>query len=163
MKELKIRFAGEKDTPVIYGFIRKMGEYEKLTHEIDTSEAALRRALFDEKQAEVILGEVNGEPVGFALFFHNFSTFKGQRGLYLEDIFVDKEFRGRGYGKALLLRLARIAAERGCRRMEWVVLDWNEPSIAFYRSLGAVPMDEWTLFRLGEEKISELAAQDNSL
>lgn len=159
MNPLKIRFATVEDTATIHRFIFKMARYEKLEHEVDTDEASLRRALFTEHQAEVILGEVDGEPVGFALFFHNFSTFKGQRGLYLEDIFVDKEFRGRGYGKALLLHLTKIAVERKCRRMEWVVLNWNAPSIAFYKSLGAVPMDKWTVYRLTEETLQKLANQ----
>ena len=158
MNELNIRPAGPEDSATIYGFIMKMARYEKLESEVDTTEQALRKSLFEERQAEVVLGELNGRPVGFALFFHNFSTFRGQRGLYLEDIYVDEEYRGRGYGKRLLLHLVKLAAERRCRRMEWVVLDWNAPSIAFYRSLGAVPMDEWTVFRLTEDKIRELAA-----
>lgn len=154
---LNIRFAVSADAPVVYRFIRKMAEYEKLEHEVDTSEEALRRSVFEERQAEVILGEVDGSPVGFALFFHNFSTFRGQRGLYLEDIFVDREFRGRGYGKALFLHLVGLAAQRGCRRMEWVALNWNAPAIAFYESLGAVRMDEWSVFRLTQERIGQLA------
>ena len=158
MNELNIRPAGPEDSATIYGFIMKMARYEKLESEVDTTEQALRKSLFEERQAEVVLGELNGRPVGFALFFHNFSTFRGQRGLYLEDIYVDEEYRGRGYGKRLLLHLVKLAAERRCRRMEWVVLDWNAPSIAFYRLLGAVPMDEWTVFRLTEDKIRELAA-----
>ena len=158
MNELNIRPAGPEDSATIYGFIMKMARYEKLESEVDTTEQALRKSLFEERQAEVVLGELNGRPVGFALFFHNFSTFRGQRGLYLEDIYVDEEYRGRGYGKRLLLHLVKLAAERRCRRMEWVVLVWNAPSIAFYRSLGAVPMDEWTVFRLTEDKIRELAA-----
>ena len=154
-----IRNATPQDTGLIYGFILKMARYEKLESEVDTSEEALRRALFDERQAEVVIGEENGIPVGFALFFHNFSTFRGQRGLYLEDLFVDREHQGKGYGKALLLHLTRIAVQRQCRGMEWAVLDWNAPSIAFYKSLGAVPMDEWTVFRLTEEQLHQLAQQ----
>ena len=159
MGTFTIRNATPQDTGLIYGFILKMARYEKLESEVDTSEEALRRALFDERQAEVVIGEENGIPVGFALFFHNFSTFRGQRGLYLEDLFVDREHRGKGYGKALLLHLTRIAVHRQCRRMEWAVLDWNAPSIAFYKSLGAVPMDEWTVFRLTEEQLHQLAQQ----
>lgn len=159
MGTFTIREATLQDTGLIYGFILKMARYEKLESEVDTSEEALRRALFDERQAEVVIGEENGIPVGFALFFHNFSTFRGQRGLYLEDLFVDREHRGKGYGKALLLHLTRIAVQRQCRRMEWAVLDWNAPSIAFYKSLGAVPMDEWTVFRLTEEQLHQLAQQ----
>ena len=159
MGTFTIRDATPQDTGLIYGFILKMARYEKLESEVDTSEEALSRALFDERQAEVVIGEENGIPVGFALFFHNFSTFRGQRGLYLEDLFVDREHRGKGYGKALLLHLPRIAVQRQCRRMEWAVLDWNAPSIAFYKSLGAVPMDEWTVFRLTEEQLHQLAQQ----
>lgn len=153
-----IRFATESDIPLIYGFILKMARYEKLENEVDTSEEALHRAIFLEKQAEVILCEAEGETVGFALFFHNFSTFKGQHGLYLEDIYVDQEYRGRGYGKAMFLRLVAIAMERRCRRMEWTALNWNRPAIAFYESMGAVRMSEWSTFRLDEEHLRILNA-----
>lgn len=153
-----IRFATESDIPLIYGFILKMARYEKLENEVDTSEEALHRAIFLEKQAEVILCEAEGKTVGFALFFHNFSTFKGQHGLYLEDIYVDQEFRGRGYGKALFLKLVAIAMERRCRRMEWTALNWNRPAIAFYESLGAIRMSEWSTFRLDEEHLRILNA-----
>lgn len=153
-----IRFATESDIPLIYGFILKMARYEKLENEVDTSEEALHRAIFLEKQAEVILCEAEGKTVGFALFFHNFSTFKGQHGLYLEDIYVDQEYRGRGYGKAMLLRLVAIAMERRCRRMEWTALNWNRPAIAFYESMGAVRMSEWSTFRLDEEHLRILNA-----
>lgn len=156
MNTLNIRPATEADTPIILGFIRKMAVYEKLEHQVDTDETALHRALFIEHQAEVVLGEVNGQAVGMALFFHNFSTFKGQRGLYLEDLFVDQEHRGKGYGKALLLHLVGIAKERKCRRMEWVALDWNTPAIEFYKSLGAKAHPEWLLFRLDEAAIASL-------
>ncbi|HIW19473.1 MAG TPA: GNAT family N-acetyltransferase [Candidatus Alistipes pullicola] len=153
-----IRFATESDIPLIYGFILKMARYEKLENEVDTSEEALHRAIFLEKQAEVILCEAEGKTVGFALFFHNFSTFKGQHGLYLEDIYVDQEYRGRGYGKAMFLRLVAIAMERRCRRMEWTALNWNRPAIAFYESMGAVRMSEWSTFRLDEEHLRILNA-----
>ncbi len=155
--ELTIRTATEADTATILDFIRKMAEYEKLTHQVDTDEASLRRALFEEHQAEVILGEVAEKPVGMALFFHNFSTFKGHHGLYLEDLFVEQAYRGKGYGKELLLHLVGIARERGCRRMEWIALDWNRPAIEFYQSLGAEAHPEWILFRLDEEKIAALS------
>ena len=153
-----IRFATESDIPLIYGFILKMARYEKLENEVDTSEEALHRAIFLEKQAEVILCEAEGKTVGFALFFHNFSTFKGQHGLYLEDIYVDQEYRGRGYGKALFLKLVAIAMERRCRRIEWTALNWNRPAIAFYESMGAVRMSEWSTFRLDEEHLRILNA-----
>ena len=153
-----IRFATESDIPLIYGFILKMARYEKLENEVDTSEEALHRAIFLEKQAEVILCEAEGKTVGFALFLHNFSTFKGQHGLYLEDIYVDQEYRGRGYGEAMFLRLVAIAMERRCRRMEWTALNWNRPAIAFYESMGAVRMSEWSTFRLDEEHLRILNA-----
>ena len=153
-----IRFATESDIPLIYGFILKMARYEKLENEVDTSEEALHRAIFLGKQAEVILCEAEGKTVGFALFFHNFSTFKGQHGLYLEGIYVDQEYRGRGYGKAMFLRLVAIAMERRCRRMEWTALSWNRPAIAFYESMGAVRMSEWSTFRLDEEHLRILNA-----
>ena len=153
-----IRFATESDIPLIYGFILKMARYEKLENEVDTSEEALHRAIFLEKQAEVILCEAEGKTVGFAHFFHTFSTFKGQHGLYLEDIYVDQEYRGRGYGKAMFLRLVAIAMERRCRRMEWTALNWNRPAIAFYESMGAVRMSEWSTFRLDEEHLRILNA-----
>lgn len=159
MNELNIRPATEADTAAILGFIRKMAEYEKLEHQLDTDEDSLRRALFTDRQAEVVLGEVAGKPVGMALFFHNFSTFKGQRGLYLEDLFVDRAHRGKGYGKALLLHLVGIAQKRGCRRMEWVALDWNTPAIEFYKSLGAEAHPEWLLFRLDETRIASLSRE----
>ena len=120
---------------------------------------SLHQALFVEHQAEVVIEEENGQAVGFALFFHNFSTFKGQRGLYLEELFIEQEHRGKGYGKALLLHLVQIAVERKCRRMDWLVLDWNAPSIAFYKSLGAIPLDDWTVFRLTETQLHRLIEQ----
>lgn len=154
---LTIRKATEKDVETIFGFIVKMAEYERLENEVDTSPMELRKVLFMEHQAQAVIAEVDGNAVGMALYFFNFSTFKGRRGLWLEDLFVDKEQRGKGYGKALLLHLTKIARECGCRRMEWSVLDWNTPSIEFYRSLGAQPQDEWTTFRLQEDDIERLA------
>lgn len=159
MNKFTIRNATPQDTEIIYDFIRKMAIYEKLESEMDTSVEALHQALFVEHQAEVVIGEENGQAVGFALFFHNFSTFKGQRGLYLEELFIEQEHRGKGYGKALLLHLVQIAVERKCRRMDWLVLDWNAPSIAFYKSLGAIPLDDWTVFRLTETQLHRLIKQ----
>jgi GNAT superfamily N-acetyltransferase len=153
-----IRPATPDDTPIIAGLIRALAEYERLAHEVTFDEAELREHLFGERRfAEVILAEHESEVVGFALFFHNFSTFLGKPGIYLEDLFVQPEHRGAGHGRALLAALARIAVERGCGRLEWSVLDWNEPSIAFYRSLGAVPMDEWTTYRLTGEPLVTLS------
>ncbi|MDE2448193.1 MAG: GNAT family N-acetyltransferase [Gammaproteobacteria bacterium] len=155
---ITIRPASREDIPVVLEFIRDLARYEHLEHEVSASEAQLREALFGERRhAEVIFACSGGEPLGFALFFHNFSTFKGQPGIYLEDLFVRPQARGRGIGKRLLAYLARTAVERGCARLEWAVLDWNEPSIGFYRSLGAVPMDEWTVFRLTGDALALLA------
>ncbi|MDY3979323.1 MAG: GNAT family N-acetyltransferase [Tidjanibacter sp.] len=155
--EPAIRIATPNDSTLIYEFIMKMARYEKLETEVDITPELIRSSVFEQHQAEVIICQAEGQAVGFTLFFHNYSTFMGQRGLYIEDIFVDEPFRGRGYGKAMFLFLARLAVERGCRRMEWVVLDWNKPSIEFYKSLGAVPMEGWTLFRLTEERLRILA------
>lgn len=153
-----IRFAGVADTPVILRFIRALAEYEKLEHECLAEEDSLKATLFGPKPfAEVLLIEEGGQAHGFALFFHNFSTFLAKPGLYLEDLFVDPGQRGKGYGKALLAKLAEIAVERGCGRLEWSVLDWNQPSIDFYLSLGARPMDEWTIYRLDGAALETLA------
>ena len=157
MKQLTFRNATEADCGLILQFIRELAEYEKMLPEVVATEALLRRSLFEERRAEVIFALEDGVEVGFALFFHNFSTFVGRSGLYLEDVFVKPAYRGRGYGKALLKRLARIALERNCGRFEWVCLDWNQPSIDFYRSLGAVPMEEWTIYRLTGEALAALA------
>lgn len=159
MPDVHIRPAGEGDVPVILALIRGLAEYEKARPEdLPVDEAALRESLFGaQPAAEVLLADVEGETAGFALFFHNFSTWQGRRGLYLEDLFVRPEMRGRGIGQALLRELARIATDRGCARMEWAVLDWNTPAIDFYGSLGAVPMDEWTVFRLTAPAIARLA------
>lgn len=153
-----IREATPDDTPTIAALIRALADYERLAHEVVLDEDELRTHLFGERRyAEVILAEHDGEVVGFALFFHNFSTFLGKPGIYLEDLFVQPEHRGGGHGRALLAHLAKLAVERGCGRLEWSVLDWNGPSIAFYRSLGAVAMDDWTTYRLAGDALSALA------
>ena len=153
-----IRLAARGDVPTILALIRELAEYERAPHEVVATEARLEESLFGaQPAAEVLLGEAAGEPVCFALFFHNFSTWLGRRGLYLEDLFVRPAVRGHGYGRALLVRLAQIARERDCGRMEWAVLDWNEPAIQFYRKLGARPNDEWTIFRLMGDGIGRLA------
>ncbi len=155
----RIRFAEERDTITILRFIRALAEYEKLSDACVADADSLRAGLFGVRSyAEVLLIEEDGEAAGFALFFHNFSTFLAQPGIYLEDLFVDPAERGKGYGKALLKRLAEIAVERGCGRLEWSVLDWNRPSIDFYLSLGAKPLEEWTIYRLDGEKLSSLAS-----
>jgi GNAT superfamily N-acetyltransferase len=154
-----IRPARSDDAEAIAALIRELAAYEKLDDEARATPESLHRHLFGPRPfAEALIAEVDGEPVGFALFFHNFSTFRGQPGLYLEDLFVRPEFRGRGLGKSLLARLAALAVERDCGRLEWAVLDWNAPAIGFYRSLGARPMDEWTVFRVDDEALTRLAA-----
>ena len=157
-KEFKIRIAEKKDTVIILKFIKELAVYEKLLHEVKAYEEMLQFNLFEKKYAEVVIGELGGEPVGFALFFHNFSTFLGKPGIYLEDLFVKDEFRGRGFGKQLLAYLAKLAVERDCGRLEWSVLDWNKPAIDFYLSLGAETMDEWITFRLTGEKLEALGS-----
>lgn len=154
----RIRPATVADVPLILDFIRELAEYERMSPDVVATEDGLRDALFGvQPAAEVILAEAGAEPVGFALYFHNFSTFAGRRGLYLEDLFVRPPWRGRGVGLALLRRLAAIATERGCCRLEWVVLDWNAPAIGFYERLGATPMSDWTVFRLQGDALRRLA------
>lgn len=156
--ELEIRAATERDVAQILAFVRELAEYERLSHLVSATESGLREALFGTHPgAEVVLALDNDAPAGFAVYFHNFSTFLGVRGLWLEDLFVRPAYRGRGYGKALLLHVAGIAAARGCGRFEWSVLDWNEPSIRFYQSLGAQPLDDWTLFRVTGPALQRLA------
>ena len=155
---MRIRPATEADLGVIEALIRALAEYERMRDEVVMDAALLRRNLFGERRfAEVLIAEENSEAAGFALFFHNFSTFIGRPGIYLEDLFVKPEHRGKGYGKALLRRLAEIAVERECGRLEWAVLDWNEPAIGFYQSLGARPNTEWTVYRLAGEALETLA------
>jgi GNAT superfamily N-acetyltransferase len=155
---LAIRTATRADVPVLLDLIRGLAEYEKLAHLVAADEALLERELFAPAgNVEAILGFAGGVPVGFAVYFHNFSTFLGRRGLYLEDLFVLPDHRGRGYGRALLLHVARIAHERGCGRFEWMALDWNEPAIRFYKALGAAELPEWRLFRVTGEALARLA------
>jgi GNAT superfamily N-acetyltransferase len=156
----QIKSATESDVPVILTFIKKLAEYERLTHEVVATEDLLRETLFGKhRTAEVAIGYIETEAVGFVLFFHNYSTFLGKPGLYIEDLFVDEDHRRRGYGRALLLHVARLAKERGCGRLEWAVLDWNQPAIDFYKKLGASPMSEWTVFRVTAKNLDELAGQ----
>jgi GNAT superfamily N-acetyltransferase len=155
---VSLRSATAADVPQILAYIQGLADYEKLTHACVATEDSLRQTLFGPRPyAEVILGEYDGEPAGFALFFHNYSTFRAAPGIYLEDLYVLPERRGHGVGKALLKQLAKLAVERGCARLEWSVLDWNAPSIAFYKSLGAEPQDEWTIFRVTGDALSTLA------
>lgn len=156
-KQLTFRFATEKDVPLILKFIKGIAEYEKMLDEVETTEELLHEYLFEKQRAEVIFAIVDNVEVGFAFFFHNFSTFVGKSGLYLEDIFVWPQYRGKGYGKAIFKQLVKIANERDCGRMEWVCLNWNQPSIDFYLSLNAKPLDEWTTYRLDKEGLKALA------
>lgn len=158
MTQLSIRPAAPADASLVFAFIRELAEYEKLANAVTTNETEIASALFGENPRVFCdIAEWNGKPAGFALWFYNFSTFRGRHGIYLEDLFVRPEFRGEGIGKALLANLAKRALREGCARVEWWVLDWNEPSIAFYKSLGAVPMDEWTVFRLTSDALEKLA------
>ena len=152
-------FAERKDTATILYFIKELADYEKMLNEVVANEEILEHWLFDEKKAEVILAVENGEKVGFALFFHNFSTFLGRAGIYLEDLYILPRHRKKGYGKVLLTKLAQIAVERGCGRLEWWCLDWNKPSIDFYKSMGAEPMDDWTVYRISGETLKELGSK----
>jgi GNAT superfamily N-acetyltransferase len=158
-EQFKIRPAEESDVKLILEFIKGLGEYEKLSHEVVATEEKLRKTLFHQKTAEVIIGEYGGEPVGFALFFHNYSTFLGQAGIYLEDIYIIPEMRGKGFGKNMLRYLARLAVDRDCGRLEWACLDWNEPSICFYKGLGAKALDDWTVYRVTWETLREMAEE----
>lgn len=154
---LTLRAAKEKDMGTVLSLIRELAEYEKMADQVAATEEGLRSAIFERKVADAIIAEEDGQTVGFALFFYNFSTFVGHEGLYLEDLFVRPAYRGKGYGKALFRALAQKAKEKECGRFEWSCLDWNTPSIGFYRAMGAVPMDEWTVYRLDRAGIDALA------
>jgi GNAT superfamily N-acetyltransferase len=159
MPQQQIEPARLADVPIVHAMIRELAEYERLTHLVVSSEEDLRRALFEDRAAEVVVAREDGVPVAFALFFHNFSTFLGRRGLWLEDLFVRPAFRRRGYGRALLVHLAGIARERGCGRFEWAVLDWNAPAIAFYQSLGGSVLHDWRITRVTGPALDALASQ----
>jgi len=159
MKEFRIRQAERKDCAMILSFIKALAEYEHMLDEVVADEALLEEWIFDKQKAEVIFAVADEKEVGFALFFHNFSTFLGRAGIYLEDLFVLPEYRGNGYGKALLQRLAAITVERGCGRLEWSCLDWNQPSIDFYLSLGASRMEDWTTYRMTGEVLQNFAGK----
>ena len=157
---MSYRYAKREDTELILSFIKELATYEKMLDEVVATPALLEEWMFDKQKAEVIFWLEDGVEVGFALFFHNFSTFLGRAGIYLEDLFVKPEYRGRGYGKALLTQLAKIAVERGCGRLEWWCLDWNKPSIDFYLSMGAEPMDEWTTYRITGETLTRMGSEE---
>ena len=159
--KVDFRFATADDSKKILGFIQKLAEYEQMSDLVVATEDLLKEWIFEKKKAEVIFALEDGKEVGFALFFHNFSTFLGRAGIYLEDLFVKPEYRGRGHGKALIRELARITVDRGCGRLEWCCLDWNKPSIDFYLSLGAKPLDEWTIYRLTGDELSSFASGDD--
>jgi GNAT superfamily N-acetyltransferase len=157
--DFEIRAAVVEDVPVILSFVKKLADYEKLAHEVVATEQSLRETLFGaRKTAEVAIGYFEKKPVGLVLFFHNYSTFLGKPGLYIEDLFVDDSYRRRGFGAALLGHVARLAIERNCGRLEWSVLDWNQPAIDFYKKLGAVPMSDWTVFRVTGRSLGTLAS-----
>ncbi|MBE7720053.1 MAG: GNAT family N-acetyltransferase [Lacrimispora celerecrescens] len=155
--ELTFRYAERKDRALILRFIKELAEYEKMLDEVVATEELLEEWIFNKQKAEVIFALADGKEAGFALFFHNFSTFLGKAGIYLEDLYVKPEYRGCGIGKALLKKLGAVAAERGCGRLEWWCLDWNKPSIDFYRSMGAEPMKDWTVYRIAGDTLKELA------
>ena len=158
--DFTIKPATKKDVPVILSFITKLADYERLSHEVVATEELLQRTLFGRRRtAEVAIGYYNNEPVGFVLFFHNFSTFVGRPGIYIEDLFVEETYRRRGFGGALLAHIAKLAVARDCGRLEWSVLDWNEPAVNFYQKLGTMPMNEWTVFRVTGKKLNQLAAR----
>ncbi len=159
-ENLTFRYAERKDTQLILLFILELARYEKLEQEVVATPEILEEWLFDKQKAEVIFAMLGEKEIGFALFFHNFSTFLGRAGIYLEDLYVMPEYRGRGYGKEILKKLAAIAVERGCGRLEWWCLDWNQPSIDFYLSLGAEPMSDWTVYRIAGDILEKLAAEE---
>lgn len=157
MNNLTFRYANENDTALILHFIKELADYEHMLNEVVATEELLKEWIFEKQKAEVIFALENNKEIGFALFFHNFSTFLGRAGIYLEDLYVQPEHRGKGYGKSILKKLAQIAVERGCGRLEWWCLDWNQPSIDFYLSLGAEPMKDWTVYRIAGDTLKEMA------
>jgi len=156
-EKFTLRFAGADDTAIVLEYIKRLAKYEKMEEQVVADEQSLSYWMFEKEKAESLIAEYDGNPIGFALFFHNFSTFLGRAGIYVEDIFIDEEYRGKGFGGAIIRRLSEIALERGCGRVEWRCLDWNKPSIDFYQSIGAESLDEWISFRLDESKILSLA------
>ena len=157
VSNFKMRFAEENDTKLILDFIKELADYEKLLNEVVATEEILYDSLFVQKKAEVIIGEYDGKAMGFALFFHNFSTFLGKSGIYLEDLYIKPEMRGKGLGKIMLSFLGKLAVDRNCGRLEWWCIDWNDPSIKFYKEMGAKPMDEWTVYRVDDSALKNLA------
>jgi len=156
-KRFYIRFALAEDVPIILQFIKELAEYEKMLHSVVATEELLHEWIFEKQKAEVLIGEYDGEAIGFAVFFHNFSTFMGRSGMYIEDLYINPSMRGKGFGKIMFRQLAKLAVERGCGRLDWWCLDWNHPGISFYLSLGAQPMSDWTVYRISGDKINLLA------
>lgn len=161
LDDFKLRFAGAKDTSLILEFIKELADYEKMLNEVVATEETLAEYLFEKKMAEVIIGEYKHKPVAFALYFHNFSTFLGRPGIYLEDLYVKPEMRGKGIGEIMLSFIAKLCVERKCGRLEWWCLDWNQPSIEFYKRMGAAPMDKWTVYRVCDDALDKLAMKFN--
>ena len=161
--DLKLRFAEIKDVPLILEFIKELATYEKMSNEVVATEEMLLESLFERNMAEVIIGEYKNKPVAFALFFHNYSTFLGRPGIYLEDLYVKPEMRGKGIGKIILSFLAKLCVDRKCGRLEWSCLDWNQSSIEFYKQMGAVPMDEWTIYRVCDDVLDKLALKFSNI
>ncbi len=160
IENLKIRETSEDDCSLILSLIKEIADYEKMSDQVIATEESLKESIFKNKRAEVVILELDEKTIGYALYFYNYSTFIGKSGLYLEDIFIKKEFRGKGIGKEVFKFLVKKAKEEGCKRMEWSCLNWNEPSIKFYKSLGATPMDEWTIYRLTEKEINRLSTME---
>ena len=157
LEGFKLKFAEEKDVPLILELIKELADYEKMLDEVVATEEDIYESLFERKVAEVVIGEYQNKPVGYIIFFHNFSTFLGRPGIYLEDLYVKPEMRGKGMGKIMLSFLAKLCIERKCGRLEWNCLDWNQPSINFYKQMGAIPMDEWTIYRVCDDALKKLA------
>lgn len=153
----RLRYASEEDISLIFYFIKQLAQYEHMSDDVVATEEGLRKSIFRQKRAEVLIGEYQGKPVGFALYFYNYSTFLGKANIYLEDLFIEEKYRNRGFGKAIFYVLAKICAEQGCGRLDWAVLNWNTPSIEFYKKLGARPIDDWTTYRLEKEALINLA------
>ncbi|MDL2310781.1 GNAT family N-acetyltransferase [Peptostreptococcaceae bacterium OttesenSCG-928-C18] len=160
MKQFKLRKTTREDTGLILGFIKELADYEKMTDDVVATEELIEEHVFDKERVEVLIAEENNIPIGFCLFFYNFSTFVGRSGIYLEDIYLKPNYRGKGYGKIIFKELAKIAVERNCGRMEWVCLDWNKPSIDFYKKMGAISMDEWTTYRLTGDSLRKVAQKE---
>lgn len=159
-KRLTIRFSNQNDVPVIFDFVKSLAKHAKLLDKVVTTEALLMENIFYKRHAEAVIAEIDRKPIGFSIYYYTFSTFLGKPGIYIEDLFIEKKYRGNGYGTEILIFLAKLALERGCGRLEWSVLDWDEPAISFYKSIGALPMSQSTVYRLSGEELTELAGTE---